>query len=472
MSKKIEDSELQTLTLSPTNTNDDECSPFVNLASDETSFPISPPQSYSTVANMSYHETTSSTVTKDEKRKVERLISAPVNSVKVAPNLRPKVSTPPGSTRITYSNERSNERKIDLSKISRDRPTPGNTLSQKKDPMRQMDLRSRDLEDSPQPSPGSHLAQGAKSRKGDFGGESSLLKPIPSYTAASRESSSLTPSGKGGGISSTPSSAGATLNTSLGKASTSSRVWLGKPIVRSGLRARAGLEPRQMERPTQHHNFLADVADVRQIEQGLLQLMEDFQAGNLRAFGKDSRLRQMEAIREQQERLARLHFEVGAEQDLYPPLSEEGLRTSHDNMRTLMEKLAQLSESIERLHTNTSSDRKTSSSERKAGVHQMGGGQMNNRTNEHANHTNFHSGGTAAHQTYENQHRPNNPTGTPSRNSGGNPMPHSFSTNVTNSSIHQSSPGNPRPLSGQHRSRNTPVHHTGLVKNGTVLESS
>ncbi|XP_047477564.1 uncharacterized protein LOC125031107 isoform X3 [Penaeus chinensis] len=462
MSKKIEDSELQTLTLSPTNTNDDECSPFVNLASDETSFPISPPQSYSTV-------TTSSTVTKDEKKKVERLISAPVNSVKVAPNLR--VSTPPGSTRITYSNERSNERKIDLSKISRDRPTPGNTLSQKKDPLRQMDLRSRDLEDSPQPSPGSHLAQGAKSRKGDFGGESGLLKPIPSYTPASRESSSLTPSGKGGGISSTPSSAGATLNTSLGKASTSSRVWLGKPIVRPGLRARAGLEPRQMERPTQHHNFLADVADVRQIEQGLLQLMEDFQAGNLRAFGKDSRLRQMEAIREQQERLARLHFEVGAEQDLYPPLSEEGLRTSHDNMRTLMEKLAQLSESIERLHTNTSSDRKTSSSERKSGVHQMGGGQTSSRGNEHANHTNFHSGGTAAHQTHENQHRPNNPTGTPNRNSG-NPMQHSFSTNVTNTSIHQSSPGNPRPLSGQHRSRNTPVHHTGLVKNGTVLESS
>nr|XP_027223821.1 coiled-coil domain-containing protein 28A-like [Penaeus vannamei] len=111
-----------------------------------------------------------------------------------------------------------------------------------------------------------------------------------------------------------------------------------------------------MERPTQHHNFLADVADVRQIEQGLLQLMEDFQAGNLRAFGKNSsllwqrfRLRQMEAIREQQERLARLHFEVGAEQ------------------RTLMEKLAQLSESIERLHTNTSSDRKPVAASAKQG---------------------------------------------------------------------------------------------------------
>lgn len=49
MSKKVEDSELQTLTLSPTNTNDDESSPFVNPASDETAFPISPPPSYSSV---------------------------------------------------------------------------------------------------------------------------------------------------------------------------------------------------------------------------------------------------------------------------------------------------------------------------------------------------------------------------------------------------------------------------------------
>ncbi|XP_076036044.1 uncharacterized protein LOC143021959 isoform X4 [Oratosquilla oratoria] len=108
-----------------------------------------------------------------------------------------------------------------------------------------------------------------------------------------------------------------------------------------------------------------DVADVRQIEQGLLQLLEDFQAGNLRAFGKDCRLRQMEAIREQQENLAKLHFDVGAEQDLFQPLSEDGLRTSQDNMHMLMEKLAQLSESIERLHTNTSSDRKISNGERR-----------------------------------------------------------------------------------------------------------
>lgn len=81
MSKKIEDSELQTLTLSPTNTNDDECSPFVNLASDETSFPISPPQSYSTVVSMGifFFSTEREEVSEDEAQhhiKMRLIVSA------------------------------------------------------------------------------------------------------------------------------------------------------------------------------------------------------------------------------------------------------------------------------------------------------------------------------------------------------------------------------------------------------------
>lgn len=68
--------------------------------------------------------------------------------------------------------------------------------------------------------------------------------------------------------------------------SEASRAWLNRYAMRSGLRSRTGMDARQMDRPGQHHTFLADVADVRQIEQGLLQLMEDFQAGSLRAFGK------------------------------------------------------------------------------------------------------------------------------------------------------------------------------------------
>lgn len=68
--------------------------------------------------------------------------------------------------------------------------------------------------------------------------------------------------------------------------SEASRAWLNRYAMRAGLRSRTGMDARQMDRPVQHHTFLADVADVRQIEQGLLQLMEDFQAGSLRAFGK------------------------------------------------------------------------------------------------------------------------------------------------------------------------------------------
>lgn len=62
-------------------------------------------------------------------------------------------------------------------------------------------------------------------------------------------------------------------------------------------------------------------------------------------------MEQMTGIREQQERLARMHFELGAQQELFSPLSEEGLRQGADNMSALMSSLERLSESIERLHS-------------------------------------------------------------------------------------------------------------------------
>lgn len=39
-------------------------------------------------------------------------------------------------------------------------------------------------------------------------------------------------------------------------------------------------------RHTTEHSFLTDVADVRQMEQSLLQLLDDFHLGKLQAFGK------------------------------------------------------------------------------------------------------------------------------------------------------------------------------------------
>ena len=60
------------------------------------------------------------------------------------------------------------------------------------------------------------------------------------------------------------------------------------------------------------------------METVLLKLLDDFNSGKLRAFGQGCSMEQMSAIRDQQESLAKLHFELGARQDPSAPLSEEG----------------------------------------------------------------------------------------------------------------------------------------------------
>ncbi|XP_033326395.1 uncharacterized protein LOC117220496 isoform X2 [Megalopta genalis] len=92
-----------------------------------------------------------------------------------------------------------------------------------------------------------------------------------------------------------------------------------------------------------------EVPDVRRMEQALLQLLEDFHSGNLRAFGKDCSMEQMTEIREQQERLAKLHFELGQRQDISG--EQAGSRHSGANMRHLLHRLQQLSICIEKLHS-------------------------------------------------------------------------------------------------------------------------
>ncbi|KAB0798633.1 hypothetical protein PPYR_09626 [Photinus pyralis] len=103
-----------------------------------------------------------------------------------------------------------------------------------------------------------------------------------------------------------------------------------------------------------HHCFLSEVPDVRHMEQALLGLLADFHSGKLKAFGSGSTMEQMTNIREQQERLAKLHFDLATDSD--PSLSEEGLRHSRTTMSQLIERLEQLSVSIEGLHT-TSNDK-------------------------------------------------------------------------------------------------------------------
>uniref|UniRef100_T1J386 Coiled-coil domain-containing protein 28B n=1 Tax=Strigamia maritima TaxID=126957 RepID=T1J386_STRMM len=109
-----------------------------------------------------------------------------------------------------------------------------------------------------------------------------------------------------------------------------------------------------LERPCHHHSFLTDIADVRKMEKGLLQLLGDFHSGKLHAFGKDCTFEKMDSVREQQEKLARLHFDLNAHLENYNPLSEDGRSIAKENMAKLMENLQQLSQSIDQLHSSTS----------------------------------------------------------------------------------------------------------------------
>ncbi|XP_053201034.1 coiled-coil domain-containing protein 28B-like [Panonychus citri] len=103
------------------------------------------------------------------------------------------------------------------------------------------------------------------------------------------------------------------------------------------------------ESPT--HSFITDVADVRQMEQGLLRLLSDFHSGKLQAFGQDITFEKMESVREQQEKLARLHFDLNNQQELQD--TEDGRRLAKENMSKLIESLQQLSFSIEQLQSRS-----------------------------------------------------------------------------------------------------------------------
>ena len=50
--------------------------------------------------------------------------------------------------------------------------------------------------------------------------------------------------------------------------------------------AKAASPPTIVHRPCKEHTFLTDVADVRVMEKGLIQLLNDFHSGKLQAFGK------------------------------------------------------------------------------------------------------------------------------------------------------------------------------------------
>ncbi|WAR08494.1 CC28B-like protein [Mya arenaria] len=98
--------------------------------------------------------------------------------------------------------------------------------------------------------------------------------------------------------------------------------------------------PSVNERPCKEHSFLTDVADVRVMEQGLLQLLEDFHSGKIQAFGGTNMFDRMNEIREKQEKLAQLHFEQDLQQDMRRMASEEARTRNYENINKMIGKTA------------------------------------------------------------------------------------------------------------------------------------
>ncbi|VDK40842.1 unnamed protein product [Taenia asiatica] len=57
-------------------------------------------------------------------------------------------------------------------------------------------------------------------------------------------------------------------------------------------------------------NLGANIDDVRHMEEKMLRLLEDFEAGKIVSVGADCPYDKLDAVREQQEELMRLHFEL------------------------------------------------------------------------------------------------------------------------------------------------------------------
>ncbi|KAF3688455.1 Coiled-coil domain-containing protein 28A CCRL1AP [Channa argus] len=120
-----------------------------------------------------------------------------------------------------------------------------------------------------------------------------------------------------------------------------------KPRYQLGLGTKANQNQGQAA-PTIQHSFLTDVSDVQEMENGLLSLLNDFHSGKLQAFGNECSIDQMEHVREMQEKLARLQFDLYGEVDEMPV---DQRKTACDtNMDKLLLNLEELSSSIQNLN--------------------------------------------------------------------------------------------------------------------------
>ncbi|XP_042186361.1 coiled-coil domain-containing protein 28B-like [Oncorhynchus tshawytscha] len=93
----------------------------------------------------------------------------------------------------------------------------------------------------------------------------------------------------------------------------------------------AGPTSKLAQYPTLQHSFFTDISDVREMEGGLLNLLNDFHSIKLQAFGK---VCSFEHMREIQEKLAWLHFSLDSHVE--EMLEDQRKCTSDHNLEHLL----------------------------------------------------------------------------------------------------------------------------------------
>ena len=105
------------------------------------------------------------------------------------------------------------------------------------------------------------------------------------------------------------------------------------------------------QRKGQEHSFLMDQTYVEEMEEGLLKLLNNFKNDKLNAFDENCSLDKMRQIKNMQENLAQLHFNLENEETNKAALSEEDkTKKNQDKMKKLMKNLENLCSNVQNLH--------------------------------------------------------------------------------------------------------------------------
>ncbi|XP_072180368.1 uncharacterized protein [Diadema setosum] len=111
-----------------------------------------------------------------------------------------------------------------------------------------------------------------------------------------------------------------------------------------------------LEGGCKEHSFITNAYDIRQMQDGLLNLLEEFNSGKLQAFDEHCSYEKMSNVRDLQEKLARLHFEMDDQVHAQGVGSKEAITLANQNMDHLLSNLDQLSMAVRSLHPAEEND--------------------------------------------------------------------------------------------------------------------